>query len=118
MNVDAFVHWDYREHQELPDLRYDITIVKIPGLYEWCKKEMFRNMDETDNPGIPAGHRLVLKEQDPTPWGAKEVYRLYQEEGGYMNWYLLCYEDRIIDIRFDWEPSIEDMAIVAQKLNP
>ena len=67
---------------------------------------------------IPVGHRLVLKEQDPSPWGANEVYRLYQEEGWYMNWYLLCYEDRIIDIRFDWEPTTDDMAIVNQKLNP
>lgn len=67
---------------------------------------------------FPVGHRLVLKEQDPTSWGANEVYRLYQEEGWYMNWYLLCYEDRIIDIRFDWEPTTDDMAIVNQKLNP
>ena len=35
-----------------------------------------------------------------------------------MNWYLLCYEDRISDIRFDWEPTTDDMAIVNQKLNP
>lgn len=35
-----------------------------------------------------------------------------------MNWYLLCYEDRIVDIRFDWEPATDDMAIVNQKLNP
>ena len=118
MNVDAFIHWDYRDQQDLPDLRYDITIVKMPWLYEWCKNEMFRDLDETDDDDIPVGHRLVLKEQDPTPWGAKEVYRLYQEEGWYMNWYLLCYEDRIIDIRFDWEPTAEDMAIVNQKLNP
>ncbi len=90
----------------------------MPGLYEWCKNEMFRDLDETDDDDIPVGHRLVLKEQDPTPWGAKEVYRLYQEEGWYMNWYLLCYEDRIIDIRFDWEPTAADMAIVNQKLNP
>ena len=118
MNVDAFIHWDYREHQDLPDLRYDITIVKMPWLYEWCKHEMFKDMDESDNKDIPVGHRLVLKEQDPSPWGANEVYRLYQEEGWYMNWYLLCYEDKIIDIRFDWEPTTDDMAIVNQKLNP
>ena len=79
---------------------------------------MFKDMDESDNKDIPVGHRLVLKEQDPTSWGANEVYRLYQEEGWYMNWYLLCYEDRIIDIRFDWEPTADDMAIVNQKLNP
>ena len=55
----------------------------MPWLYEWCKNEMFKDLDETDNKDIPVGHRLVLKEQDPTPWGANEVYRLYQEEGWY-----------------------------------
>ena len=79
MNVDAFIHWDYRDQQDLPDLRYDISIVKMPWLYEWCKNEMFKDMDESDNKDIPVGHRLVLKEQDPTSWGANELYRLYQE---------------------------------------
>lgn len=79
MNVDAFIHWDYRDQQDLPDLRYDITIVKMPWLYGWCKNEMFKDMDESDNKDIPVGHRLVLKEQDPTSWGANELYRLYQE---------------------------------------
>ena len=40
----------------------------MPWLYEWCKNEMFKDLDETDNKDIPVGHRLVLKEQDPTPW--------------------------------------------------
>ena len=79
---------------------------------------MTKDKDETDNKYFPLTYRLFLKEQDPTSWGANEVYRLYQEEGWYMNWYLLCYEDRIIDIRFDLEPTIDDMAIVNQKLNP
>ena len=79
MNVDAFIHWDYRDQQDLPDLRYDITIVKMPWLYEWCKNEMLMDMDESDNKDIPVGHRLVLNEQDPISWGANELYRLYQE---------------------------------------
>ena len=49
----------------------------MPWLYEWCKNEMFKDLDETDNKDIPVGHRLVLKEPDPTPRGANEVYRLY-----------------------------------------
>ena len=79
---------------------------------------MYWDLDESDDKEIPVGHRLVLKEHDPIPWGANEVNRLYQEEGWYMKWYLLCYEDRIIDIRFDWEPTTDHMTIVDQKLNP
>lgn len=116
--VDMYPDWNMDGFHELPNLRYTITTVKVPFLYGWCKDQMYHDLDETDEAEIPAGHRLVYTEQDPTPWGANEVYRLYQEEGWYMNWYLLCYDDRIIEIRFDWEPSIEDMAIVNQKLNP
>ena len=116
--VHMFGDWNVEGFHELPDLQYTITTVKIPFIYEWCKDQMYWDLDESDNKDIPVGHRLVLKEQDPSPWGANEVYRLYQEEGWYMNWYLLCYEDRIIDIRFDREPTTDDMAIVSQKLNP
>lgn len=117
MRVDSFPHWDEEISSQLPDLRYTITHVKVPFLYDWCKDQMFRDLDERDDGDIPAGHRLVYEQQDPAPWGAKEVYRLYQEEGWYMNWYLLCYEDRIVDIRFNWEPTAAHMAITGEKLN-
>ena len=116
--VDMFGDWNIEGFHELPDLQYTITTVKAPFIYEWCRDQIFWDMDESKDSDFPTGHRNVLKEQDPTPWGANEVYRLYQEEGWYMNWYLLCYEDKIIEIRFDWEPTTEDMAIVKQKLNP
>ena len=116
--VDMFGDWNIEGFHELPDLQYTITTVKAPFIYEWCRDQIFWDMDESKDTDFPTGHRNVLKEQDPTPWGANEVYRLYQEEGWYMNWYLLCYEDKIIEIRFDWEPTTEDMAIVKQKLNP
>lgn len=118
MKVDAFPHWDEEDSTQLPDLRYTITTVKVPFLYNWCKDQMYRDLDETDDTGIPVGHRNVLKAVDPASWGANEAYRLYQEEGWYMDWYLLCYEDKVIEIRFDWEPTEEQMAIVGQKLDP
>ncbi len=116
--VHMYGDWNIEGSHTLPDLQYTITTIKVPFFYERAKAQMYRDLDETDDTDIPVGHRLVLKAQDPAPWGANEVYRLYQEEGWYMNWYLLCYEDRIIDIRFDWEPTNDDMAIVNQKLNP
>lgn len=116
--VHIFGDWNAEGFHELPDIQYTVTTVKVPFLYEWCKAEMFRDLDETDDKDIPVGHRLVLKEQDPAPWGANSAYRLYQEEGWYLNWYLLCYEDTVVEIRFDWEPTAENMSIVGQKLSP
>ena len=101
-----------------PDLRYRIITVKVPFLYEWCKEQMYYDQDETNSNEWPVGNRMVYKEQDPIPWGADEVYRLYSEEGWWAYTYLLCYEERIIEIRFDWEPTTEQMGTVAQKLNP
>lgn len=116
--VHMFGDWNVEGFYELPDLQYTITTVKVPFIYEWCKEQMYWDMDESKDTDIPVGHRIILKEDNSVPWGANEVYRLYHEEGWYLNRYLLCYEDRIIDIRFDWEPTPADMAIVEEKLNP
>ena len=115
--VNMYPHWDIQGFYEMPDLHYTITTVKIPFLYEWCKSQMYWNMDERRDKDIPEGHRNILIEQDPANWGAKAAYRLYQEEGWWQNRYLLCYEDKIVDIRFDWEPQEEEMAIAGKKLN-
>ena len=114
--VNMFGDWNVEGFHELPDLQYTITTVKVPSLYEWCAKQIYRDQDEMNN-DIPEGHRNVYKAIDATPWGAKAAYRLYQEEGWWLNSYLLFYEDTIIDIRFDWEPTFDDMSIVNQKLN-
>ena len=117
-NVHLYGNWDIDGGGELPDLKYSITTVKLPLLYDWCKDQMYRDMDESEDGDIPAGHRNVLKPEDASEWSAVEVYRVYNEEGWWLNRYLICYEDRVVDIRFDWEPTAEDMAIVSQKLNP
>ena len=116
--VHMYGDWRQEDFHELPDLQYTITTVKVPFLYDWCKNQLYNDLDETNNPDVPVGHRLIYQEVNATPWGANAAYQIYQEEGYYLNWYLLCYDDQIIDIRFDWEPTTEDMAIANQKLNP
>ncbi len=100
-----------------PDLRYTVITVKVPFLYNCCKEQMYYDRDETNRSQWPVGNRMVYKEQDAVPWGTKEVYRLYSEEGWWTNTYLLCYEDRIVEIQFDWEPTAEQMETVRRKLN-
>lgn len=117
-NVHLYGNWDIEGSGELPDLKYTVTTVNMPFLYDWCKEQMYRDIDERDDEDIPTGLRNVLKPENASEWGAVEVYRVYNEEGWWLNRYLICYEERIVDIRFDWEPTAEDMAIVNQKLNP
>ena len=117
MEVDAFPNWENEGFHELPDLGYTITTVKAPFLYDWCRNLVFQDWDDRNN-GIPEGHRNVYREVDAAPWGANAAYRIYQEEGWWENRYLLCYENRIVEIQFDLEPTEEDMSVVNQKLNP
>ena len=101
----------------MPGLEYTVTTVNVPFLYDWCQAQIFKIQDDGNN-RIPEGHRRVYRETDAAPWGANAAYRLYHEEGRWLNTYLLCYEDRIIEIQFDFEPTPEQMAVVAEKLNP
>ena len=52
------------------------------------------------------------KSENAEPWGANEVYRLYDPEFGAKNDYLLCYDNLLVEISFDWEPTAEQMAVV------
>ncbi len=106
------------ESSAVPSLRYTILTVKAPFLYDYCKAKMYDDKDETNDSTWPAGNRMVFRALDAAPWGAEEVFRLYSEEGWWTYTYLLCYKERIIEIRFGWEPTAEQMEIVGQKLNP
>jgi len=100
-----------------PDLRYKVVTVRMPLLYQWCKEQMYYERDESNSTDWPVGNRMIYRKQDAAAWGAEEVFRLYSEEGWWMNTYLLCYEDRIVEISFNWEPNAEQMAVAAQRLN-
>ena len=109
--------YDAENYRDIPQLEYTMTIINVPSLYEMCKKQTIDKKDETDNTDIPEGFKRVYLEQDPTPWKANEVYRLAYQDSGSLNSYLLCYDDRIIEISFDWEPTEAQMSIVAEKLS-
>lgn len=115
-NVHMYGDRNIEASHTLPDLQYTITTIKVPFFYERAKAQMYRDLDEKDDTGIPVGHRLVYKEIDAVAWGANEAYQIYNEEGYSLNWYLLCYEEKIVEIRFDWEPTDRDMAIIREKL--
>ncbi len=108
---------DAEDFTEIPDLEYTITVIKVPFLYDVCKDRLLRGQDETGDDRVPEGFKNVYEAQSAIPWGAQEVYRLISQSSGPMNWYLLCYEDSIIEIKFDWELTPGQMKIVAEKLS-
>lgn len=106
--------FDAEKYSEMPTLEYTITEVKLPFLYDFCKNSLLNNRkDEIVDGEVVSNH---YEQVDASPWRANEAYRLFWS-GVYMNRYLLCYENRIIDIAFSWEPTLGQMAIVADKLS-
>jgi len=91
-------------------------LIKMPFLYDICKEQLIADKDETNDRSVPEGYKRFYSEQDPTPWKAEEVYQLAYQDTGVRETYLLCYEDRIIEINFDWEPTSEHKTIVSEKL--
>lgn len=102
----------------LPKLEYTITEARLPLLYDSCRKWLLAEQDETDDDRIPEGFKNVYEPVDAVPWGALEAYQLRDQSiSEPMQWYLLCYADRIVEIIFyDWTPTVEQMAIVGQRL--
>lgn len=110
---------DYRQvaltqDRSVSDLEYTVTQIKVPALYALCKNSFINSREDVIRDGelLLADHYDAI---DAAPWQAQEAYRVYWSDG-YLNKYLLCYEDSIVEIHFDWEPTLEQMQIVAEKL--
>ena len=99
-----------------PEMSYRIVEVKASFLYDWVLELMLEDFDH--NYAYPDEPNYVeFQKIDAAPWGAQEACQLLL--GGEAQYrYLLCYEDTIIEIDLDWEPTVEQMAIIATKLNP
>lgn len=98
----------------IPELGYTVVTVKVPFLYDWCRKQFFN----TSTDGYEGEYVIKYSQTDASPWGAMEAYRQLDEYGNEKESFLLCYADRFVLIHFDQEPTTEQMEIVRQKLNP
>lgn len=103
---------------ERSNIDYTILVIKAPFIYDFCKDELLKKYDYLyeDDPFIgERGYRKV----NMTQWGALEVYRYYDYEGEEENNYIVCYEDRILQIDFGWvlnDGEIEKMSEIIQNM--
>lgn len=111
---------DYRQDllfgQEIQgyELSYEITDVKLPQLYEFVKERLIsQRQDEVYEDFVFVDHYEPI---DPTPWGAQEAYQLLGNDG-LMNTYLVCWESRIVEIKFYWTPTAQQITRVADILH-
>lgn len=93
------------EDAGLPQLYYTITYVHADVLYDACLKDLRKDF---------ARHGEAVT-ADAAVWMAEAAYQLY-EHGAAQQEYLLCYDGYIVEIKFDWEPTAEQIVVVGQKL--
>ena len=93
------------------EIRYEVTDVKVPFLYDFVKDGFIRdNQDEV--------LEKYLIPVDPAPWEAEEVYQVSWSDGVLDDTYLVCWEKRIVEIKFYWTPTQEQIQIAAERLKP
>lgn len=104
--------YDVEDYAKMCQLDYTIVEVKIPALYEFCKKAVLGERDSVGFRSEPV---------DPAPWGAVEAYRWISQYGR-GDGFLLFYPNRIVSFGFYpgrssvWEPTPAQMAVVGEKL--
>ena len=108
--------FDAEQYIQMPYLEYTITEVKLPALYDFCKNSLLNARQDNIVDGLVDFYDHY-EPVDPEPWNAQEAYRLYWSYGDFLDRYLLCYERRIVEIKFDWEPTDEQIAIAAERLS-
>lgn len=113
LDMEQRPRFDAADYKEMPTLEYTITMVKAPFLYNLCRDTFLHQWDDDWH------WDSVYAPIDAAPWDAVEAYRENDAEYGPRNQYLLCYEDRIVEIQFDYEwegVTPEQMAVVGQRL--
>ena len=95
-----------------PDLDYELVIIKAPFLYDLCKHD-FISWLERDNDQLPQEYWDEYRLIDAPAWGADLVYQRYSA-GEAINQFLVCWPDRIAEVKFDWDWTItEDLMAAA-----
>lgn len=98
------------------EIDYTIIVVKVPFLYDLCKNELLKQYDylyENDELIGENGYKKV----DGSKWNAEEVYRYYDYDGEPSDDFIVCYEDRMIQINFSWEVTDSDIEKVSELMN-
>ena len=84
--------------------------MKASFLYDWCLSTYLRQYTEDTEIWI-----REYRPEDPAPWGAQAAYRLWRDGEAYNRW-LLCWEDRIVELDADWALTEQQQEIAAEKL--
>ena len=98
--------WDEETDEEWY-FDYETVQVKVPLIYEMCKKEMLSHVDN---------EAWAYAQIGAEEWQARAVYQAVSLQYGSWPMYLICYDDRMVEVVLDWEPDKEQQAYIVEKL--
>lgn len=114
---DSIIPWkDSPDAGPSSEIAYRVVTVRAGWLYGYCLDHLLKEQNVTRNRNVPADQQVVYVKGDPAPWSAQEAYQTQRKDGTGANRYLLCYPDRIVEIRLSWTPSDDEIRVVAKKL--
>lgn len=90
-----------------PTLEYNLARVKADFLYDRLREELMIIPQHIEN----GEFRAV----DPTPWGAEQVWQLRDGED-MLQWYVVCFEDFLLEIVPDWEMTDDQKTQIGELL--
>ena len=93
--------------------------IKLDCLYEPLKSSFFKDKVYTIHGQIDFVIPHGWVSTDAAPWGALDAYQRHDDTGYPLNSYLLCYDDRFVEIDFDNQIApltAEQMALVGEAL--
>lgn len=94
-----------------PKLRYTLVDVKVSCLYDLCLEELLHGQKSK---GVLETY--TYQPMEPAPWGAAKAYQGYDTQGSAINRYLLCYDNLLVEIVLDWEPTSEQIQIIRNRM--
>lgn len=113
---------EYRQYAILTDgndniderkLEYTVTEVKQDFLYDFIKQAVLNSrQDEVHDDFVFTDHYEPI---DASIWIADGAYQLHWSDS-VLNTYLIFWGNRIVEIKFYWEPTPEQIAIAVEKL--
>ena len=100
---------DERDYQ----LSYTVTDVKLPFLYDFIRQNLLEErQDEVIDDYVFVDHYEPI---DAAPWGAQAAYQVQRDDGP-RDTYLICWENRMVEITFYWTPTPEQIRTAGEIL--
>lgn len=94
-------------------LEYTVTEVKQDFLYDFIKRAVLNSrQDEIHDDFVFTDHYEPI---DASVWNADDAYQLHWSES-VLNTYLIFWRNHIVEIKFYWEPTPEQIAITVENL--